>query len=183
MGRSPNEPDSPLVTLGWCSECGAQPGELCHRNGRRVSRVHAARLPDVNGIPAIGRCRGCRFVKIVPAEPVRMRVDDIGWTLDTGSKHFCVRYPPRRSLGDEFHLTQVDPAGWCGEFSPMFGNSGGRTLGMPERDYANQRFRLELYDRNRSANQTIIYSQTEPQVACQYTRPWRRRRAIGSKEQ
>lgn len=62
-------------------------------------------------------------MKIVPAEPVRVRIDNLGWTTVFGSKYYCVRYPPRRSLGDEYHLTQVDPLGWCGEFLPMFSDS------------------------------------------------------------
>lgn len=86
-----------------------------------MSRVHSARSFDASEMPAAGRCRGCRFVKIVPAEPARERVDDIGWTTVFSTKYYCVRFPPRRSLGHEFHLTQVDPMGWCGEFAPMFG--------------------------------------------------------------
>ena len=35
-------------------------------------------------------------------------------------KYYCRRLPPRRSLGDDYHLTQVDPFGWCGESTLFF---------------------------------------------------------------
>ena len=73
-----NDVVSPLAAIASCRPCRVQPGELGHRKGRLVFRVHSARFSDACDVPASGRCKGCGFGKIVPTEPARVRIDNIG---------------------------------------------------------------------------------------------------------
>ena len=119
--------DTELVINDWvaalcrmvgCAECGAETGELCDRTAEKVNYAHAERRAaaksDVGGE---GRCKECRFVGVVAGalSEVRRRGRH---SVVRGPAYVCRRWPPRRGIGDEYHLTEVDPLGWCGEFRP-----------------------------------------------------------------
>ena len=118
-----NHPDNPIVATIGCTECGAVAGETCAVRSGGPSRVHQRRWADARGeITVRERCQECRFVQVqsgnvgdVEDHPYRGRSRRVELP-----KYYCRRFPPRRSLGDGYHLTQVDPFGWCGEFAPFF---------------------------------------------------------------
>ena len=127
-----NHPDNPLVATVRCPECRAVAGEICidrvcSRSGVHRRRWDAARSETTRG----ERCQDCRFVMVQSG-----KIDDVKKDPFRGSyrpielpKYYCRRYPPRRSLGDNHHLAQVDPLGWCGEWVPflrLYGDGPGQ---------------------------------------------------------
>ena len=103
-----------LFKMVGCPSCGAEPGELCHRGW--LDRAHQERwLAAQDDVSGKGRCRQCRFVAVTPGK-VSDSARNGRHDVEKSSGYFCRRFPPRRSLGHEYHLTEVDPLGWCGEF-------------------------------------------------------------------
>ena len=99
-----------------CPACGAEPGELCRSGPDHESQACVARWMEARvGVPGKGRCKECRFVEVVPGK-VSDGTRDSRHYVEKSPEYLCRRYPPRRSLGHEYHLTEVDPLGWCGEF-------------------------------------------------------------------
>ena len=91
-----------LLRMVGCPSCGAEPGELClhgWEDQAHPERWLAAREEGTPGKVSDGTRNGRHYV-------------------ETSQGYFCRRFPPRRSLGHEYQLTEVDPLGWCGEFRP-----------------------------------------------------------------
>ena len=117
-----NHPDNPIVATVGCPECGAAAGETCAVRSGLSSRVHQRRWVDAKcEITVRERCQDCRFVQV--------KIGKVGDANDDPfkgrsrkvelPKYYCQRFPPRRSLGNDYHLAQVDPSGWCGEIAPF----------------------------------------------------------------
>ena len=104
-----------LLRMVGCPSCGAEPGELCLRGWE--DRAHPERWLAARDDVAKGRCKECRFAEVVPGK-VSDGTRDGRHYVEKSPKYFCRRFPPRRSLGHEYHLTEVDPLGWWGEFRP-----------------------------------------------------------------
>ena len=107
-----------MIAITHCPECKARPGEPCYQ-GKDASYVCPLRWTEAKtDLPGNGKCQVCRFVQVKPGEIAQGTRPDYSYRPARPAEYYCRRFPPRRSLGDSYHLTQVDPLGWCGEFVP-----------------------------------------------------------------